>query len=534
MRVSVIACLLLVACQGGGTAEESHSDETGVDAAEDAAGGDASADAGDDADADGATADAADSEPLPPDPAAAATPIEGAVNGAATLLGNVWVARAFETPFSPPEHPFMARNPGSNIHNDPWMSDVYPGPGPLGNDPVVRSNEFTRLCATLTFDSRGRIVSTCVGLDRPRLMVLDPETLGEIASFDLPARAVEGAGGFSNFSGGGYFYLDHRDRAVIPTSEAEIWVVGQRWANGTTTLELEESWDLRPAIGAEESVQSAIPDFAGRIWFVTQQNGIVGFVEPESGRITTVRLGEPIANSFAVDADGGVYIATDVAMYRMDVVADEPAVTWRHEYDNTGEIKPGQVSAGTGTTPTLLDGGLVAIVDNADPVQVVVYRTRVDATQTPICEVPVFGPGRSATENSLIGAGRTLVIENNYGYEGPELGAVGPVTETGFARVDVREDGTGCDRVWQNAVMAPSSVPKLSLETGLIYAVGRPTPEAHDWSFVAIDVESGMLVWEIPIGEGVFLNNNYAGVALGPTGTLYVGVLGGIVSLTAP
>src|SRR4029434_11295114 len=89
---------------------------------------------------------------------------------------------------------------------------------------------------------------------------------------------------------------------------------------------------------------------------------------------------------------------------------------------NSGMRKPSQVDAGSGTTPTILPGGLVAITDNADPMNVVVYRT---ARHLPrrlsrvVCEVPVFRKGASATENSLLGSGRSLIVENNYGYQDP-------------------------------------------------------------------------------------------------------------------
>ena len=45
-------------------------------------------------------------------------------------------------------------------------------------------------------------------------------------------------------------------------------------------------------------------------------------------------------------------------------------------YCNSGVVKPGQADAGSGTTPTLMHGGHVAITDNADPMNVVVYRKR--------------------------------------------------------------------------------------------------------------------------------------------------------------
>ena len=94
-----------------------------------------------------------------------------------------------------------------------------------------------------------------------------------------------------------------------------------------------------------------------------------------------------------------------------------------------------------------MDNGLVAITDNADPMNVVVYRTRAKLNKgekREVCEEPVFEPGASATENSLITAGRSLIVENNYGYQDPFGPDSGAVTEPGFARVDVNKKLTGC------------------------------------------------------------------------------------------
>ncbi len=81
-------------------------------------------------------------------------------------------------------------------------------------------------CASLTFDRRGRLETVCVGATTPTLKLFDPTTLKQLASYRLPNRRL-GLDVFSDFSGGGYFYLDHRDRAVIPTGTNHIRVVGQ-------------------------------------------------------------------------------------------------------------------------------------------------------------------------------------------------------------------------------------------------------------------------------------------------------------------
>ena len=121
----------------------------------------------------------------------------------------------------------MAANGRSNLHNDAYMTDTYAGAGPLGRDMERRSTFFAADCASVTFDRAGRIVTICVGVDGPRLVLLDPRTLDQLAEFPLPPRQPGAANPFTDFAGGGYFYLDNRDRAVIPTTTRHIWVVEQ-------------------------------------------------------------------------------------------------------------------------------------------------------------------------------------------------------------------------------------------------------------------------------------------------------------------
>ena len=201
-----------------------------------------------------------------------------------------------------------------------------------------------------------------------------------------------------------------------------------------------------------ERITSALPDFNGLIWFVSKKNGKVGTLDPKTGRIKVMKLGEEIENSFAVGSDG-VYIVSDKRMYRFKATGQRQAADRRGSdgYPNSGIVKPSQVDAGSGTTPTIMNGGYVAITDNADPMNVVVYRTAkklAKGQKREVCRVPVFKKGASATENSLITAGRSLIVENNYGYQDPFGPNSGAVTEPGFARVDVNKNGKGCKKVW--------------------------------------------------------------------------------------
>jgi hypothetical protein len=464
-----------------------------------------------------------------------ATPIpEGPeANEPPAFLGAPAKPHAVSAPL-PPRHPFMAANGRSNIHNDAYMTDTYAGGGPLGKDMERLSTFFAADCASVTFDRAGRIVTICVGLDGPRLVLLDPRTLDLLAEFVLPPRQPGAANPFTDFAGGGYFYLDHLDRAVIPTTNRHIWVVEQTEGPLGPGFALTRDYDVSTVLSPDDKLFSALPDWAGRIWWVSQA-GVVGTIAPDSGVVRTLDTNEQVTNSFAVDETGGVYIVSDAALYRFDAGAGgTPTVTWRQEYPNTGVRKPGQVSPGSGTTPTLVGSDYVAITDNADPMDVVVYkRGRTVSGSRLVCTEPVFQAGASATDNSLIGAGRSLIVENNYGYSGPTATTQGATTTPGLQRVDITDSGDRCKTVWRSSEIAPSVVPKLSLANGLVYTYTKPAdPSGNDaWYFTAIDFRKGTTVYKRLAGTGLGFNNHYAPVTLGPDGTSYVGALGGLVLL---
>ncbi len=431
----------------------------------------------------------------------------------------------------PPRHPFMAANGRSNIHDDAYMSDTYAGAGPLGRDMQRLSTYQQAECASVTFDQAGRIVSVCVGVEGPRVAMFDPATLDLLAVFPLPPRQPGTANPLNDFSGGGYFYLDNRDRAVIPTTNRHIWVIGETSGPLGPGFALERDYDLSGVMAVDDKLFSVLPDWSGRLWFVSQQ-GVVGTVDPGTGAIRTLATGEQVTNSFAVDETGGVYVVSDAALYRFDAGAGgAPTVTWREQYPNSGIRKPGQSSPGSGTTPTLFGPGYVAITDNADPMNVVVYRRAATVKKSRlVCMQPVFEKGAGATDNSLIGVDHSLVVENNYGYSGLTATANGATTSPGIERVDVSDSGR-CRSVWRSAEIAPSVVPKLSLATGLVYTYTKPAGPNDPWYFTAIDFRSGQTIYKRLAGTGLGFNNNYAPVTLGPDGTAYVGVLAGLVSL---
>jgi hypothetical protein len=417
------------------------------------------------------------------------------------------------------------------------MTDAYNRPGPLGNDTQSTSGAMAAaLCGSVTFDTKGRIVSVCPSVANPvQARIIDPDALTVRASYDLAPANPGGAAAFQNFTGGGYFFLDRKDQIWSATKGGHLVVLGQR-EDGTKLVKIAD-YDLTGVLAEDEGVTSALPDFKGNIWFVSKTSGKVGVLNTKTRKIGLLKLGEQIENSFAVDTNA-TYIASDRRMYRFALRKGKPVVEWKVTYRNSGIHKPGQVDAGTGTTPTIMKGGYVAITDNADPMNVVVYRRATKlgkGLRRTVCEVPVFAKGASATENSLIGSGRSLFVENNFGYLDPVGPMTGSTTEPGFARVDVAADGKGCKKVWTNTeVRGTTVVPKLSTTTGLIYTYGRVKSPAGEqpWFWSAVDARTGKTAWQRYAGSGLFFNNNYAGIALSPDGRAYLGVIGGIVRLS--
>lgn len=463
--------------------------------------------------------------PIPPGPSDTLVPAFEGKQAAAKPI------RSFDVP----QHPFLAPNGLSNMHNDGYATDAYEAQGPLGKAPEVSSSWYgaVRECAAMTFDRRGRIVAMCGGTEGARLQLIDPETLGVLAVHEMPPRQVrEGKTPLNDLCVGAYFYLDNNDDAVAATSDQRIMVVGQEAGSAGPQFALRRTYGLSEALAGDDCLVALMPDWSGRVWFVTEK-ATVGVLDRRTGAVRVIRMpGEAILNSFSVDETGGVFVVTDHALYRLDARPDgAPEITWRQAYDRGSQVKPGQLSQGSGTTPTLIGRDLVAITDNADPrMHVLVYRRGADATgERQVCRVPVFEAGESATENSLVAVGRSLIVENNYGYTGPQSTMSGNTTAPGIARVMISEHG--CRVAWTSREVAPTSVPKASLGGGLLYVYGKPSNPYDPWYFTAIDIRTGRTTWRRLTGTGPQWNNHYASIYLGPDGTAYVATLNGLVRI---
>lgn len=464
-------------------------------------------------------------------------------------------------PTGEPQNPFMAITDSSVMHSGGWESDTHPAAGVFSANPQRLSRRVggsaARQCATFTFTSKGQPLMLCGGFTSFQLQLLDPETLERLTKFDLPMRpsGIEALVKkdpeiiFSDTSSA-YIYLDDKDRVVIGDSQQRIRRIGPVEENGKWTFKIFDSWDLAPYLprdcftlmhqnpeGECDALTTVMPDFGGRLWWVTR-NGRVGSLDPDSGSVQMTKLeGEEIQNSFAIDASGA-YIVSDHAMYGMQLdVAGVPQIKWRLPYDRGSGRKVGSINQGSGTSPTILGGGkYVTFTDNADDKIAIIaaYTGQVPEGKTrQICRVPVFKSGASATDNSMVGYDRSIILENNHGFTNAIQHKDYSSVTGGVVRVDIREDESGCDIIWESDLKVPSVVPKMSLGNGIAYFYSFDLLENGDrlWALIGLDYETGKEVARIPTGTGVAYNNNWASIAIAPNGDTYVGTREGLLRL---
>ncbi|WP_244929924.1 hypothetical protein [Nocardioides sp. W7] len=247
--------------------------------------------------------------------------------------------------------------------------------------------------------------------------------------------------------------------------------------------------------GAEDcdAVTTLAPGYDGRIWFATA-HGRAGYVDRRTKQVRLRRLSdrtEIVANSMSTSPDG-VAVTSDRATYLLRAGRTGRVRTvWRRGYDRGPARKPGQLSHGSGATPTFFGPRtgheLVAITDNARPrAHLLVYRA---GTGRLLCRVPFLDAAGSGTENSPIGWRRSVYVASTYGYPYPTTpdgaGEADPATADfvgGMQRFDVTRKG--CRSRWTNTVRS-AAVPKLSTAEGVIYTVSRSRALVYELTRIA-------------------------------------------------
>lgn len=439
-----------------------------------------------------------------------------------------------------PENPFLGGAGGdSRIHNDHYNSAAYNRAGPTGPNLDVITHEMgaiSGVCATMAMLGNGYVVGTCFVADdvsgiRIWLRVFDNLNLDIVAERDLGFRPF-----IANAGGGAYFTLDTDENIIVGPAINRLEQYHLEVADGALQIVQDfarEIPGLAPAIDVDDPMlQDSLVDYEGRVWFMVN-DGRIGYYERDSDRLEMIDLGRELTNSMVVDADG-VFVATSESSVHLVANPDDGSVQveWEIPYDFGSETAT--LQSGTGTTPTLFGvrDDLYGIADSADDQISVLVLNRADGST--LCSVPVFTPGDSETENTLIGYDDDFVIVNNAGFEG----AFGPARtmSRGIERYRVLRDSegnvTGCENVWRNTTSFGNSA-QLTTEDGIIWGWGAdPDYDDEDLFYVtATRWEDGEEVFRTYAGDSKAFDPITGQVHVHPDGTLYIGCFRGVVSL---
>ena len=312
----------------------------------------------------------------------------GGLGGAAAVLAIACAPAqaAFPGTFAP-ANPYTAANGAATMHADSESSDASPYPGPGTGAQRVQVNELGAACPTILQGSDGMPVALCTAIlgQAPTVYLLDPASGSPLASLKLPT---------GNLFGGVYAYLDPQNRLVVFDADGNLDRVAHSYSAGHWTLAITSATSISAALAPRcpslcGGVVGLSPGWHGRVWFATAR-GVGGFVDPATGAVKTIALGsgEQVANSIST-APQGTAIATDHALYLLTTTATgEPKIVWRYPYDRGSARKPGQLSQGTGSTPTFFgpqDGTrYLAITDNASPAEhLIVIDTKATSATHP-------------------------------------------------------------------------------------------------------------------------------------------------------
>ncbi|MET7769252.1 hypothetical protein [Nocardia sp. NPDC005366] len=438
-------------------------------------------------------------------------------------------------------NPYLGPLGTSTMHGDAGSSDATPLAGPGPGRQSVSAYPLASACPTLLQGADGLVVALCTAIagQTPTVRLLDPAVPGPVGGSLASVTLAKGS-----LLGGVYAYLDNADRLVVVDGDrALVRVAHIRDADGRWRLSIDGSVDLSAAIPLGDNVTGLVPDWSGNVWFATG-GGVVGLVTP-SGAIATHTLpaGEQVANSISSAPSGGVAVATTHALYEFHADgAGRPEQLWRAAYDRGSARKPGQLSWGTGSTPTyfgpVTGAEYLTIVDNADDVvRVLIFRS---GTGESVCALPVLTKGGAGSENSPIGIGGSVFVASTYGYPypavpegaGPAIPAAAPFAG-GMTRVDV--DDTGCHTVWESSVRS-AAVPHVSTADGNLYTVTRigastTTSPLDGFTFTVIDPDTGAVISDVAL-PGTIVDDPLQTSALIATGGLVLqGTITGILRI---
>jgi hypothetical protein len=482
----------------------------------------------------------------------------------------------------PPCNPHLAASEWSANHRTSYTQGSSPYPGPTGPAEHLNVDQVGMAAAPIIvqfspeYPDGGQVVwGSTVGFTG-QVFKLDAENHEVIDEWYPAFDGGEGLG--SATPSGAYNVLD-RDNRLIVAREQGLHVFGDDGQDHRSPIERIALFELpdeelcRP--DEEDRFVGITMTYDGHVVFATRL-GIVGVVPRDPERMTPEhvrtfslngdRCGDPeideldleeVANTLSTDTDGGIYVQSSVATWRVNWDGEELSEGWRVEYEDArqpgGRLGRGSNSSASvmGTDPDA--DQFVVVYDNAEVFNLLLlWRDAIPDDWEGIdgedrrvaCKEPItFGkedPEATFSEQSVLvrGYGTLLVndrmtfdplfarVPNRYGGYTQIFGGAPGNEPRGMERIDWDPETRTCGTAWADPdISIPNTIPTMSAEDGVVYAVGV---RGASWGLEALDWETGERLFWVPSSRLVTSNSFWAATTVGPDRSIYSGTLGGV------
>jgi hypothetical protein len=502
----------------------------------------------------------------------------------------------------PPKNPYLADSIYALGHGDSAQQDSVPVAGPQGSGHRLRPSEIqyrhlgpAHFGATLSSPyADGRRVFWSNGLDR--IAKLDHDSFAVLAEYYFPGQTrydeAQAEAGIAALNAGTeglralynafrqaqklrdlsgvYTLLDRDNDYYIGAKDGVITAYGDaKPGERTSAIVVKRRFHLPPEVTG--NLVGMNMSFDGWLVVATEHGYLVAIRRDFSAyHVVRLRYAEGaedkatgptgygwVRNGFAIDRDGGIYIASQAHMHKVvwtgsRLSTDEADGAWSEPYDNSW-------GHGTGATPSLMGFGdedrFVVITDGAKRMNVTLFwRDDIPAgwhtlPGTPSRRIAGLRPvtmgdpalSEIQSEQSVVVAGYDALVVNNQPRNVPwylperaqpllisYLGSNPKYQPYGVQKFRWNPQARVLEDAWVNReVSSPSCVPIISYASNTVYLIGA---RDNEWTLEALDLETGASRFHDIIGDQRY-NVLFSGTLLDQDGHIHYGTPWGRVRL---
>jgi hypothetical protein len=454
-----------------------------------------------------------------------------------------------------PHNPAMGRGGWSVYHRNNYAQASAPGRGPEPGDridvQVLRTpgdvSPWTVLGAARSDGAQLAWGSSRWGVWKALLQGPRFELAGSMAL----------ARGRFDFDYGIVVLADDSVLVSVQKGNEFLQVAGARDDDLLSPLVVRRRWRVPASVGRLSTHFTLSWD--GRIVFLTRE-GRIGALDRESGEVTSFELRDGANdfgthNSFPLDESGGVYVASQQAVTRVDWNGRAFQRRWLAPIDLRGPgcapegrsrlrealaVARGHACTGSGTTPTLLgtpERGVVVLVDGWSPRNRMIALWRGeppagwrglpghDRQVAAILPLPLSTPeGNGFTmENSPAVWGDGVVCAQWNGL----FPSCDPLPGVQKLRWDAVHRELVLD--WTNTEVAVNGVLTIAAGSRLVYGSGRS--RGCEYRYRALDWDSGRVVLDVPLGDDRRFTDQGNQNTLAADRSIVYGSAGGLVRI---